>query len=150
MFLTYPHLICYCSSILYHLIILNTQSFSLLAEFLWFSFHSILPIPSHLLSNTTSLQWIRITQMPQYCTYSYCRKGNHKSNDEHLWSNKAFFHFFSHCFFLHSALATSPTSVAGFDNIEALHSCTRSHVLLIFYHLSHQNKEWASVEKGEK
>ncbi len=52
-------------------------------------------------------------------------------------------------FFSHSASSTTPTSVGGFDNIEALHSCSSSRVLFIFYNSSHQNKEWTPVERGK-
>lgn len=47
-------------------------------------------------------------------------------------------------FSLHSAFLTTPTSVGGFDNIEALHSRLSSDFLFIFFY---QNKEWTSVER---
>lgn len=77
-------------------------------------------------------------------TDSQGRMGMSSSDGEHLWRNMPFFHL-SFTFILCSAFSPSPTSVSGFDNSEVFLSCSGSHVLLSFHHLSHQNKEPASV-----
>lgn len=68
------------------------------------------------------------------------RMEKHWSDDEHLWRNKPFLHL-SFPFILHAAFSTTPTSVAGFDNTEALHSCMSSPCPLHLYLSSHQNKD---------
>lgn len=142
MFLTSPHLICYYSSLFYHLIITINRLqffFDFFIPFLLFFFP--------LISNTTSLQWISIMQeVPQYqrkATAGWDSTRAMTNAFEEIWP---FFHFSFIVFFYILPSQPHQHQSVGLTT-DGLHSCSSSHVLFIFYHLSHQNKDWASVER---
>lgn len=152
--LTSPRLVSHHLSFFCHLISFNNEScfcsfflsFYFFIQFHLFLFllfkHRFFPVDKYDAENAPVLC---LQLLP---SDSQGRIGNHWSDDECHRRKKLFFHL-SFTFILHSAFSNTLTSVDGFDSIEALHSCSGSHVFFIFYHLSYHNKEWAPVERGK-